>query len=307
MEKEISTSWHTYPKSLALGHRMVRDILDDEVIVEEKIDGSQFSFGVFNGELKCRSKGCQLNILAPEKMFNEAVAVVKDKACLLKEGWTYRGEYLKKPKHNTLAYDRIPNNHIIGFDINTGHETYLSYEEKYREFARIGLETVPLIHSGKIESYEIFRDLLDRESCLGKQKIEGLVVKNYQKFTPDGKAMLAKFVSEDFKEIHSSNWKEENPSKTDFIERIIAAYCTPARWNKAIYRLRDLGKIEDSPRDIGYLVQEIPNDVKEECETEIKELLWQHFWPHVSRGVVKGFAQYYKESLAKKQFEEIGL
>jgi hypothetical protein len=55
---------------------MVTSLLLDPVIVEEKLDGSQFSFGRFGGELKCRSKGAQPNLFAPEKMFDIAVEVV---------------------------------------------------------------------------------------------------------------------------------------------------------------------------------------------------------------------------------------
>lgn len=59
------TSWHSYPKVYALGHRALAELLLDEVLVEEKIDGSQFSFGRFGGDLKARSKGCQLNVDYP--------------------------------------------------------------------------------------------------------------------------------------------------------------------------------------------------------------------------------------------------
>ena len=52
-------SWHSYPQIYALGHRYITELLLDPVLVEEKIDGSQFSFGVFEVEgehqLRCRS------------------------------------------------------------------------------------------------------------------------------------------------------------------------------------------------------------------------------------------------------------
>ena len=35
----------SYPKVYAIGHRAIGDIFKDTVLVEEKIDGSQFSFG----------------------------------------------------------------------------------------------------------------------------------------------------------------------------------------------------------------------------------------------------------------------
>lgn len=39
-------SWHSYPSIYNLGHRYIADLLTVPVIVEEKIDGSQFSFGL---------------------------------------------------------------------------------------------------------------------------------------------------------------------------------------------------------------------------------------------------------------------
>ncbi len=138
----METSYHSYPKVHALGHRGIAEILQEPVIVEEKVDGSQFSFGVFDGELKCRSKGQQLIIDAPEKLFNHAVATSIELAPILRDGWTYRCEYLQKPKHNTISYSRVPEKHLIVFDVNSGHEHYLSRDEKVAEAARIGNDIV---------------------------------------------------------------------------------------------------------------------------------------------------------------------
>lgn len=55
----MGDSWHSYPSTFALGHRAIADLLLDPVLVEEKVDGSQFSFGVFeqDGErvIRCRA------------------------------------------------------------------------------------------------------------------------------------------------------------------------------------------------------------------------------------------------------------
>jgi hypothetical protein len=51
-------SWHSYPSIYNLGHRALQDLLTVSVNVEEKVDGSQFSFGITEeGEIKLRSKG----------------------------------------------------------------------------------------------------------------------------------------------------------------------------------------------------------------------------------------------------------
>lgn len=302
----MGDSWHSYPSTFAIGHRALSELLLDPVIVEEKVDGSQFSFGLFDqdGErvLRCRSKGAQLNIVAPEKMFTEAVDVAK--SLDLRIGWTYRAEYLKKPKHNSLAYDRIPRNHLIVFDINPGHEEYLSYQDKADECARLGLEIVPLLFEGMIETAEQFRSMLDRVSVLGGQKIEGVVVKNYRRFGPDKKVLIGKFVSEAFKEVHAAEWKASNPSKTDVVDKLIDMLRTPARWNKAIQHLRERGQIEDSPRDIGLLIKEAQSDVEKECMEIIAEKLAEWALPQIRRGVVRGLPEWYKDQLVARQFEK---
>lgn len=304
MTDELSTSWHSYPKVFALGHRVLAPLLSDPVTVEEKIDGSQFSFGVFDGELKCRSKGCPLNILAPEKMFEKAIETAQGLVPLLHDGWTYRGEYLTKPCHNTLAYERKPNNYIIGFDINTGHETYLGYDDKKAEFSRIGLECVPLLFSGSLSEMSKFRELLETVSILGGQKIEGVVIKNYSRFGPDGHALMGKFVSEEFKEVNSGSWREKNPGQGDIVLRLIEEYKTPARWAKTVQHLKESGKLENSPRDIGPLIKEVATDIEAECAGEIKDKLFAWAWSDIRRGISGGLPQWYKEQLVKSQFTE---
>ena len=301
MNNEMSTSWHSYPKIFALGHRYLEGFLDGNVIVEEKIDGSQFSFGKFDGVLRARSKGKELIIDAPEKMFERAVEVIK--TLDLKEGYTYRAEYLQKPHHNTLSYNRTPTQHLIIFDINDGHESYLEYNNKMLEARRLGLETVPLLHCGKIAFVDELKSFLERPSVLGGQLIEGFVIKNHLKFGQDGKAMMGKFVSEAFKEVHNKEWKKTNPNKGDVIAQIIEDYTSEARWNKAIQHLKEAGNLDSSPKDIGPLIREVGTDILAECEDEIKEKLFKWAWPNIQRGLTRGLPQWYKEKLLSQQFE----
>src|SRR3990167_2787362 len=298
----MTTSWHGYPKVFAFGHRALAELFFEEVIVEEKVDGSQFSFGRFGGELMVRSRGQVLNIDAPEKMFEVAVNAVS--GLDLRDGWTYRGEYLQKPCHNTLAYDRVPINNIILFDINIGEEEYLDYDAKYAEAQRIGLEVVPLLYRGRVDSAEFLLSFLERTSILGGQKVEGVVAKNYRRFGLDKKALMGKFVSELFKEVHAGEWKKNNPSGKDFIGNIVLKFKTEARWHKAVQHLREAGSLTDSPKDIGALMKNVHRDIDEECGGEIKELLWKHAAPHIKMGVASGLAEWYKRELLKSQFVE---
>jgi hypothetical protein len=307
----VATSWHSYPQIFNMGHRYVKDLLTSRVLVEEKVDGSQFSFGVFKEELdggslyrlRVRSKGAEMVPEAPEKMFASGVAWVRENEHRLTPGWTYRGEFLAKPKHNVLAYDRVPHNHIILFDINPSEEDYLSWEFVCREAERLGLEVVPRLFDGRVESLEQFREYLSRESVLGGQKIEGVVCKNYALFGQDKKVLMGKFVSEAYKEVHAGEWKTGKAEKADVLQQIIERYKTPARWQKALIHLRERGLIDGSPKDIGALMREVWPDVVKEEEGAIKDALFAWAEDKIRRGVTSGLPEWYKGELLKAQFE----
>lgn len=289
----------SYPSIYALGHRYIADLFKGPVTIEEKVDGSQFSFGVDeNGNIFMRSKGSELHLGAVEKMFNKAAETVVRIARNLRPGWVYRGEYLQKPKHNVLAYDRVPNGNIILFDIMTGPEVYLSHAEKQVEAESLGLECVPCFFEGVWDrEAATVTQFFDRISILGGQKIEGVVVKNYNQFTVDKKIMIGKFVCAEFKEIHRKEWKKENPTPVDIVEHIASELATPARWRKAVLHLREAGKITDTPQDIGPLLAEIKADVEKEEVDAIKNALYKHFGPQIMRQSTKGFPEWYKAEL----------
>ena len=293
---------HSYPSVYQIGHKAVQNLFDGEVVVQEKVDGSQFSFGVVDGELQARSKGQQIILDAPEGMFQRAVNIVKEIAPALHPDWVYRCEYLEKPKHNTIAYTRIPKNHIIIFDICTGQESYMPYEQVCQEAERVELEVVPQFYRGTVTDLTFFKSLLETESALGGSQVEGVVVKNYSQFTQEKKVAMGKYVREDFKEENAKDFRARNPTGNDITQELIMRYKTEARWRKAIQHLREQGKLEGSPRDIGLLIREIPADVLKECEQEIKDALFAHFWKNISRGITSGMPEWYKEELLKSAF-----
>ena len=291
---------HGYPSIYNLGHAALGQLFDGVVVVEEKVDGSQFSFGRADGELFCRSKGKDQSPGQADKMFQLAVDQVLDLD--LREGLVYRGEYLQKPKHNTIAYDRVPVRNIVLFDIQSGDEQYLDPDQKSSEAARIGLEVVPVMAFEEVSNWETLQVFLDRESFLGGAQVEGIVIKNYARFGPDKKALMGKFVSEAFKEKHNKEWKKSNPTARDIVDQLSINLTTEARWQKAIQHLRDNGELEGSPRDIGPLIKAIQEDVREEEREYIRDTLYNYAMGHIERKVVVGFPQWYKEQLAQEAF-----
>jgi hypothetical protein len=291
---------NSYPKVYALGHRAVTGLNGSQVIIEEKVDGSQFSFGRYNNILRVKSHNKEMVPDAPEKMFKKAVDFV---ATLdLMNGWTYRGEVLDKPKHHLLTYSRVPNGNVILFDINVAPENYLSYNDKDIEAIRLGLEIVPRLYEG-IFAFDIpsLMAFLERESILGGTKIEGIVIKNYNLFGPDGKPLMGKFVSEKFKEDAKKQWKNNNPGGKDVIDNLIQVFKTEIRWEKAILHLREEGKITDDPKDIGLIIKTVMQDIKDECRDDIEGMLYSWAIDKVLRGCIRGLPEWYKKKLIEKQ------
>ncbi len=291
-----------------LGHAVVKEIFDSPVEITEKVDGSFFSFQMgVDGELRMRSKGTALFSDAPSaKMFGEAMRQVEHRKDALTPGWIYRGEMMMKPKHNSLAYDRIPQGNVAIFDIEPELGSHLEAKERDAETARLSFSAVPVLYQGMVPANEsgltILHSFLERDSFLGGQKIEGIVIKNYNQHI-HGHMMMCKLVSAAFKEKHATEWKNANPGNKDVIERIIEIYKHENRWRKSIQHLRDEGLLIGGPQDIGPLMKEISSDVLKEEEDSIKEALWKYAWPQISRGVTRGFPDFYKEELAKEQFD----
>jgi len=292
----------SYSKVHTIGHKEILGLFEDDNEVTEKCDGSFGSCCKINGQFYARSKGEQIVVDAPQKLFTNFINNVFKLD--LYENWIYYGEVLQSPCHNALKYNRTPKNNFILFGIDKGNQDYLPYEEMKTEGERIGLEVVPLLFYGKISDFNILKEFLNRESILGGTTLEGVVCKNFNKFTRDGKTMMGKFVSEQFKETNKVEWRKSNPTQGDVALTLIQKYKNEARFLKGIQHLREKGQLDESVKDIGPLMKEIRKDIFEEEKENIKEDLFKHFWPKIERGLTSNVPQWYKELLANKVFEK---
>jgi len=287
----------SYGKIKRLGSREVADIFDGPVVIEEKIDGSQFSFASIGKEFVARSNGHILGGDIP-KIFQPAYTTAKrlHEDGQLVDGWVYRGESLHRPKHNKLIYKRIPRGGFILWDIET-ESGYLEALDKGIEAERLGLEVVPVLFSGVYDVFDhrSLTSFLGTISCLGDALIEGIVIKNYARFDANGRMLVAKHVNPAFDEIAK---KKKEPRHTP-IEDIIERYGTWMRYEKAYQHLRDANVLEHDYRDISKLLKEVQVDVDYECEREIKDELWALYRKDILRGIARGVPDWYKAKLAE--------
>lgn len=266
------------------------------MVIQEKTDGSQFSIRVIDSILTCRSKGQQIVIDQPG-MFQRAVDTAMSVAGLLHDGWTYRCEFLGKLRHNAITYARMPAGNLVLYDVETGGQHYLDPASLETEAACLGIDVTPCFFQGVIKAVDL-PVYLERESFLGGSKVEGIVIKRYDKFGPDHKPMFGKLVSASFREVHEKAWKGDNLRGKDVVEFLGEKYRSEARWVKAIQHLAEAGQLQNAPQDIGPLLREIPADILKEEKEAIMEALFKWAWPQISRKAVAGFVDWYKERVA---------
>lgn len=289
----------SYPKIYQLGSPEIADLFKDPVVVQEKVDGSQISFGVINGKLTIHSHHCQLDLENAQKMFYLAICNLKEREHLMMPGVIYRGEYLQKPSHNLLIYNAVPEGHIALFDVSQFPLTPFS-PSKVRDIAKsLNLGCVPtLLDEVIITDPMELKNLMETISFLGGQKIEGIVIKNYHRSAPYGGTMMGKWVSDTFKEI---KYEAKSEGK-DFISVLADIVATQARWEKAVIHLKEQGLLTDSLKDIGGLIQEVQKDTAAEAESLLKDKLWAWAWPQIKKKLTYGLPIWYKEKLLSKQF-----
>lgn len=288
----------SYSSIYPLGHRAGLSLMNEIVFAEEKVDGSQFSFSLGPDGLEFRSKGTQIHG-EPDKLFAPAVETARNLESKLVPGWVYVGEALCRPKHNTKTYGRIPKGGFVLFDVRTGEEVYLLRHEKEQVARDLGLEVVPELWRGYGRDLDGIRGLIGKESFLGGSTIEGVVIKpaNYSIFDANKKVLMLKLVDDAFKEAHRKSWKAMNPSKSDIVDSLIARYKVERRWEKAVEHLRDDGKLLGTPQDIPTVMKSVVQDILKEEEQEIRDELFKWVWPKISRGVIAGLPEWYKQRL----------
>ena len=291
----------SYTKVIAIGSSFTEEALTGDVILQEKVDGSQFGFGLNeDGIVVCRSHNAQMDVESlSNNMFQlgtDYINSIQDTIKMCDPDTYFYAEFLQKPKHNTLKYGRTPKNNIVIFDAMI--KGRWATREELQEFAdAFDVDLIPELYRGKADVEKV-KELLTTPSYLGEEIIEGVVIKNYNQTIMLGGhifPLFTKYVREAFKERHAADWKVRQPKGA--LQEFVDGFKTEARWNKAIIHAKEQNLLVQSPKDIGVLIPAIQNDIKEEETENIKNHLYKCFIEDILRSSVKGFPEWYKEQL----------
>lgn len=300
----------SYTKILAIGGSGTEDALTGNVLIQEKVDGSQFSFG-FNedGQIMMRSKSCPQSIDRYDKMFKEAVEYIQGEVdnglfgIVCPKDTYYYCEYLQSPKHNTLKYDRTPKNHLVLFDV-LFQGRWGTREELENSAKNLNIDIIPELYRGPADVEKI-KSLLTTQSYLGGQIVEGVVIKNYEQNIYIGGhlfPLFTKYVREEFKELHSVDWKIRQPKDT--LADYVKAFAAEPRWQKAVIHMKEAGTLTNSLKDIEPLMDMVQKDVEEEEKDNIKGVLYKMFIKDILRSAIRGIPKWYKNKLLESLEEK---
>lgn len=187
----------SYGKTYHWNDLRVKDLFDDYVSVEEKIDGYQLSFGRFDNfeetgtELWMKTKNVLMgegNIWEPLQPFWERLKTLE-----LRTNWTYRGEFLNSKNMVKIQYGRVPSNNLVLWDVDVGTQEYLGDYSRAEEALRLGFEPLYPVFRGRLRGVpEELKRFVPKQSLLGGG-VEGLVIKGYGRLY-NKKLLRGKFV-----------------------------------------------------------------------------------------------------------------
>jgi len=269
--------FHKYPKIKLLGNDENKDMLlnsEDNIIIEEKIDGANFRFMIKDNRIIFGSRTQSIGDDKQEIGGNWKRCVEFIKERLLRreiknvEGYIYYGECCIK---HTLDYDweKIPP--FLGFDVfSFKSNKFLSNKNKL--FEKIDLPIVP--HIKTVKASEI-KKLTDKDVPISyyanpsnkDKQAEGIVLKNYNN------QIFAKYVREKFREENRDTFGGSKKWASNDTDKIIAMYCTNARIDKMIFKLIDEGHKLELP-----MMHILPKKVTEDiCEEHWKDICYSRY------------------------------
>ena len=212
------------------------ELLDGEVVIQEKIDGANFSIWWQKDELQFGSRNHAINQY-PERFADAKKWIGSYEPVLkyLKEHPTHRlfGEWLVK---HSIKYDPTVMQKFYLFDIME-NGCYHSFDYVNEVVAEYGFLAPRTWFRGTTDRDEILK--IFTKSALGAVKAEGVVIRS---LTPEKyKYNIVKLVTSEFEETREKIFGA-NLDKMSNEEKIAQKYVTPSRVRKAIFHFRDSGE-----------------------------------------------------------------
>jgi hypothetical protein len=306
-------AFKSYPKIHAFGYLGTEDVLNGEIVVQPKVDGSNVSVWRFpDGEWYLGRRNGWISKDVSEGMFKPFVDWAMELVPTLdppEQTTVWFGEFSNN--HNKLKYDE--KKPFILFDVATLLElstgdtgfTFLGYDEVLEVADAHGLDRIPAIYRGLGSEWNADKlvGLLGKESYLGGCLEEGVVVKRYGELTRFNGPYFVKLVSTEFSEKQKVKLKGARQGSAVGVWAA-DSFFTPARLAKAIQKIKEQNEWADdnARKNIGKLIGTVMKDIHDECADEIADkvvkLAWKEIGNEISKRVAPALDTYMMENIS---------
>lgn len=268
------------------GTTEVKNIELGDCYIFPKIDGTNASIWINNGDIQCGSRKRHLTLESDNAGFMEWAVQQNNILEYLKENPTHRlfGEWLVPHSLKTYRDDSWRNFYVFDVAIDKldnevlhdGDDSikYLHYDVYKLLLEKHNINYIPPICTAKNANYEQLINQLQKNVFLiedGKGVGEGIVIKNYDFKNKYGRNTFAKIVTSEFKEKHSKTMGGGDIKGKKMVEEEISnKYVTKALCEKVYAKIENDGGFNS--RNIPQLLNTVYYDiVKEECWNFVKE------------------------------------
>ncbi len=208
-----------------------------------KIDGTNASVWIDNGEIKAGSRNRELSLEKDNAGFYAWASENENIKTYLTSNPTHRlyGEWLVP--HSLKTYREEAWRRFYVFDITIDLEEgieYIPYDVYQESLEEFKLDYVPLLVKYKNGDYDRFMNQLKQNTFLikdGEGIGEGVVLKNYDFYNKYGRQTWAKIVGTEFKEQHRKKWGANEIELSMLEERIADEMLTEAFIEKEYSKL----------------------------------------------------------------------
>lgn len=231
-----------YPKLKYPDHEDSKGLtLGGEVVITEKLDGSNFRFTYTDSERftfgSRNTYGDELNrdqFEKPIEYITENVDTDRISDLQSEHGkLTFFGEAMLP---HTISYDWVETPMFVGFDVwSVESEIFLHSDHAREIFNGIGLEYTPVIDVVDAEELDPFGIEIP-SSVYYDGLAEGVVLKNHST------GVYSKLVREEFKEKAKQTFGASSKQDLSDTELIVEQYITPARVRSVVHQLLDDGE-----------------------------------------------------------------
>lgn len=255
-------------------NKQLLENLEDEIVIQEKIDGANFRFMINNGNIVFGSHTQQITSddgqdTNVQKYFRRCVDFVRhqliSKDLTKYNNLVFYGECCVM---HSISYnwDKIPP--FLGFDI-LANGIYLDVKDAKEIFCELGLDFVPIINYCKVKDFLAtpLTESIIPKSAFYEGQAEGIVIKNYSK------QIFAKFVSTKFKEVNKDAFGISKKYAEDDDELIVAKFCANPRIDKQIFKMIEEGFKLELP-----MMKQLPSRVfKDMIEEHWKDICFENY------------------------------